>query len=93
MIENDSIEVTVGDNTFGDPAFGKTKELRIDYTFDGRKKSITLQEGETLEISRSAEVAEHHKRILIFFLWIVSGILAVSAVVAAAALLTRKWKK
>ena len=93
MIENDGLEVPVGDNTFGDPAFGKTKELRIDYTFDGRKKSITLQEGETLRISRSAEVAEHHKRILIFFLWIVSGILAVSAVVAAVALLTRKWKK
>jgi len=93
MIENDGLEVMVGDNTFGDPAFGKTKELRVDYKFDGRKKSITVQEGETLEISRSAELAEIHKRILFFSLWIVSGILAVSAAAAAVALLTRKRKK
>jgi len=93
IIQNDGLEVTVGDSSFGDPAFGKTKDLRVDYTFDGRKKSVTVQEGKTLKISRSAEVAEHHKRMLVFFLWIMSGVLAVSAIAATVALLARKWKK
>ena len=93
LIQNDGLEVRVGDNVFGDPVFGKPKELRVDYTFDGRKKTVTVQEGETLKISRSAELTEYYKRIFFVFLWIVSGILAVSAAVAAVALLTRKRKK
>jgi hypothetical protein len=93
MIENDGLEVTVGDNSFGDPAFGKTKELRVDYKFDGWKKSVTVQEGKTLKISARIELAEIHKRIFFFSLWIVSGILAISAVVVTVVLLTRKWKK
>lgn len=93
LIQNDGLAVRVGDNVFGDPVFGKPKELRVDYTFDGRKKSVTVQEGETLKISPSVEQAENRKRILFFSLWIASGILAVSAVVVAAALLTTKWKK
>ena len=79
--------------TFGDPAFGKVKKLRVDYTFDGWKKSITIGENESLKISPSVEQAQNRKRILFFFPWIASGILAVSAVVVAAVLLTRKWKK
>lgn len=93
MVENDGLEVTVGNNTFGDPAFGKVKELLVEYKFDGRKKSITLQEGETLRISRRIEVAEIHKRILFVSLWIASGILAVSAAGAVVTLLIRKWRK
>jgi len=93
LIQNDGLAVRVGDNVFGDPVFGKPKELRVDYTFDGRKKSITVQEGGTLRISPGAELAEIHKRILFFSLWIVAGILAVSAAAAAVALLTRKWRK
>ena len=93
MIENDGLEVTAGNNTFGDPAFGRPKELRVDYKFDGRKKSITVQENGTLRISPGAEQAEHYKRILFVFLWIISGILAVSAIAATVVLLVRKWKK
>ena len=93
MIENDGLDVTVDDNTFGDPAFGKTKELRIDYKFDGREKSITVQECKTLKISARIELAKLHKRIFFFSLWIISGILAISAVVVTVVLLTRKWKK
>jgi len=93
LIQNDGLAVRIGDNVFGDPVFGKPKELRVDYKFDGRKKSITVQEGGTLSISPGAELAEIHKRILFFSLWIVSGILAVSAAVAAVALLTRTRRK
>jgi hypothetical protein len=93
MVENDALEVTANNGTFGDPAFGKVKKLRVDYTFDGWKKSITIGENESLKISPSVEQAQNRKRILFFFPWIASGILAVSAVVVAAVLLTRKWKK
>ena len=93
MVENDGIELAVGNNTLGDPAFGKVKKLRVDYKFDGWKKSVTVQENGTLKIIPSIELAEIHKRILFIALWIISGILAVSAVVAALVLLARKWKK
>jgi hypothetical protein len=93
MVENDALEVTANNNNFGDPASGVVKKLRVDYTFDGWKKTITIGENETLKISPNVEQAENRKRILIFSLWIVCGIMAVSAVVAAAVLLTRKWKK
>lgn len=93
MVENDGLELTVGNNTFGDPAFGKVKKLRVDYKFDGWKKSITLQEGNTLRISAHIEMAEIYKQIFFRALWIVSGILAISAVVVTVVLLTRKWKK
>jgi hypothetical protein len=65
----------------------------VDYKFDGWKKSVTVQENGTLKIIPSIELAEIHKRILFIALWIISGILAVSAVVAALVLLARKWKK
>jgi hypothetical protein len=93
MVENDALEVTANNGNFGDPAFGLVKKLRVDYTFDGWKKSITIGENESLKISPSVEQAQNRKRILFFFPWIASGILAVSAVVVAAVLLTRKWKK
>jgi len=93
MVENDSLEVTVGNNGLGDPAWGKSKQLDVDYAFNGWKKSIIVPEGKTLKISARVELAEIHKRILIRALWIISGLLAVSAVVAAVVLLTRKWKK
>ena len=93
MVRANALEVTANDDNFGDPAFGKIKELRVDYTFDGWKKSQTVEEGETLKISPRVELAEIHKRILIFCLWIVCGLLAASAVVATVVLLARKWKK
>lgn len=93
MVENDALEVTANNGNFGDPAEGKVKKLRVDYTFEGWKKSVTVKENETLTISPSVEQAQNLTRILLFPLWIVSGILAVSAVVAAIVLLTRKWKK
>ena len=93
MVRANALEVTANNDNFGDPASGKIKELRVDYTFDGWKKSVTVQENETLEISPSVELAEIHKRILFVSLWIVCGLLAVSAVVVTVVLLARKWKK
>ena len=93
MVENNGLEVVANNSNFGDSAPGVVKALRVDYTFDGWKKSITVQEGETLSISPSVEQAEHYKRILFISVWIISSILAISAVVVAVVLLTRKWKK
>ena len=93
MVRANALEVTANNENFGDPAGGIPKELRVDYTFDGWKKSRTVEEGETLKISPRVEQAENRKRILFFSLWIASGILAVSAIAAAVVLLIRKWKK
>jgi hypothetical protein len=93
MVENDALEVTANNENFGDPAGGTVKKLRVDYTFDGWKKSQTVEEGDTLKISPRVEQAQNHKRIMLFSLWIVSGLLAVSAITAAVVLLIRKWKK
>jgi hypothetical protein len=93
MIENDALKVTANNGNFGDPAGGNVKKLRVDYTFDGWKKSVTVKENETLTISPIVEQAQNRKRILLFSIWIVSAIMAVSAFVAAVVLLIRKWKK
>lgn len=92
MVENDGLEVVAMNGNFGDPALGTAKELRVDYTFSGWKKTVTVQENETLKISPGAETADNQKRILFFCLWIVSGIMAVSVVVAVTWLLARKLK-
>jgi hypothetical protein len=95
MVENDGLELAVGNNTLGDPAFGKVKKLRVDYKFDGWKKSIT-RSGKRQRIENhppSIELAEIHKRIFFRALWIVSGILAVSAVVAACGAAHKKMEE
>lgn len=39
-------------HNFGDPAEGVVKQLKVDYTFDGREQSITVDENQTLKIKR-----------------------------------------
>jgi hypothetical protein len=54
-IGNDSLTVEASNENFGDPAVGVTKKLTVDYTFDGKEKSKTATEGETLTISDKGE--------------------------------------
>jgi hypothetical protein len=49
--ENDSLSIPATNDSFGDPASGIVKKLRVDYTFDGKDKSKTVNENDTLIIS------------------------------------------
>jgi hypothetical protein len=55
LIEKNSLSVKVDNETFGDPASGRVKKLRVDYTFDGKAKSKTIAENATLTISNQGE--------------------------------------
>src|SRR5581483_3118538 len=49
-VKDDSLTVKVNTDDFGDPAGGRPKMLRVDYTLDGKDKSKTAGDGETLTI-------------------------------------------
>ena len=89
LVENNGLKVTAGYSNFGDPAFGKVKKLRVDYKFDGWRNSVTVREGGTLKIIPAIEQAQNRKRLMHLSLWIVTGLLAVSAVVVTVALRQR----
>ena len=46
----DSLKVEATADNFGDPANGIEKQLKVDYTFDAREKSKTINEGEVLKL-------------------------------------------
>ena len=46
----DSLSVEATAENFGDPANGIEKQLKVDYTFDGREGSKTVDENKTLKI-------------------------------------------
>jgi hypothetical protein len=48
---DDALSVEATNTNFGDPAEGTVKKLKVDYTFDGKEKSKTVDENETLTIS------------------------------------------
>jgi hypothetical protein len=50
-VTGDSLSVKASNDLFGDPANGVAKKLKVDYTFDGKEKSKTVDEDETLTIS------------------------------------------
>ncbi len=54
-LNGDSLSISASNDNFGDPAEGITKKLTVDYTFDGKEKSKTVNEGETLTISDKGE--------------------------------------
>ena len=55
MVRNNSLTVKAGNETFGDPAGGKVKKFRVDYSFDGKTKTKTVPENSTLAISEKGE--------------------------------------
>ncbi|MCY2953766.1 MAG: DUF3395 domain-containing protein [Planctomycetota bacterium] len=54
-VKDGALSVEATNDNFGDPAEGVVKKLRVDYTFDGKEKSKTVDENETLTISAKGE--------------------------------------
>ncbi|MFN0076931.1 MAG: hypothetical protein ACKVY0_10670 [Prosthecobacter sp.] len=48
----DSLTVEANAENFGDPANGIEKQLKVDYTLDGVDKTVTIEEGQLLKISK-----------------------------------------
>lgn len=55
MIRKNTLSVRADNEQFGDPANGVVKRLRVDYTFDGKEKSKSVEENQTLAISEKGE--------------------------------------
>jgi hypothetical protein len=55
LVRKNSLTVKADNATFGDPAEGFVKKLRVDYLFDGVKGSKTVNEGETLTLSEKGK--------------------------------------
>ena len=49
---DNTLTVDIPNDDFGDPANGIVKQLKVDYTFDGKEESKTVHDGETLKIRR-----------------------------------------
>jgi hypothetical protein len=58
MVKGGALSVEATNDNFDDPAEGIVKKLTVDYTFDGKSKSKTVDEGETLTISDATEAAK-----------------------------------
>jgi alpha-L-rhamnosidase len=51
MLSNNQLNVKVSNDAFGgDPAYGHPKQLRVDYTQDGKAHEVTANEGTTLTV-------------------------------------------
>lgn len=55
LVQKNSLSIKASNEIFGDPAGNKVKKLRVDYTFDGKAKSKTVGENQTLKISGTGE--------------------------------------
>jgi hypothetical protein len=55
MVKDGALSVVASNDNFGDPAEGVVKKLKVDYTFEGKAKSKTVDEDETLTISDKGE--------------------------------------
>lgn len=55
MVRGNRLSVVAGNDIAGDPAYNTVKQLRINYTLDGKKRTQTVKEGETLQIPGPGE--------------------------------------
>ena len=55
LVKDNALSVAATNDNFTDPAEGVLKKLKVDYTFDGKEKSKTVDENETLAISDKGE--------------------------------------
>ena len=51
-VDNNTLKVEIPNDDFGDPANGIVKQLKVNYTFNGKEGSKTVHDGETLNIKR-----------------------------------------
>lgn len=51
-VDKNTLTVDIPNDDFGDPASGIVKQLKVDYTFDGKEESKTVNDGETLKLKR-----------------------------------------
>ena len=51
-VDNNTLKVEIPNDDFGDPANGIVKQLKVDYTYDGKVESKTVNDGETLKIRK-----------------------------------------
>lgn len=51
MVKDNGLTVDANKATFGDPAPGKSRKLKVAYTIDGVYRTKTADEGETLDVS------------------------------------------
>lgn len=51
-VDDNKLTVDVPNDDLGDPANGIVKQLKVDYTFDGKERSKTVHDGETLKVGR-----------------------------------------
>jgi len=51
LVRKNALTVKADNDTFGDPANGVVKKLRVDYLFDGARKTRTIAENQTLTIT------------------------------------------
>jgi len=54
-VNDDHLSIEATNDNFGDPADGIVKKLKVDYTFDGKEQTKTVNENETLTISDKGE--------------------------------------
>lgn len=54
-VKDGALSIDGSNDNFSDPAEGVAKKLKVDYTFEGKDKSKTVDEGQTLTISATGE--------------------------------------
>ena len=55
MVTKDGLTVDATNDNFGDPVEGTVKKLKVDYEYNGKKNSKTVDENQTLKISDKGE--------------------------------------
>ncbi len=54
LIGSGQYSIVAGNDEFGDPAYGHLKQLRVEYTLDGKSGTMTVPEGETFTLPTNA---------------------------------------
>ena len=63
-----SLSVTSGNHLAGDPASGVVKQLKVDYVLEGKEHSVTVPEGETLQIKSDVEAPYPRQALVVYVL-------------------------